>query len=62
MALEQEIEELEREIRETSKNKATESHLGRLKAKLAATRKLGSGEKTVQICDSGDNKAPRISF
>ncbi|HII51823.1 MAG TPA: GTP-binding protein [Halobacteriales archaeon] len=35
MALEQEIEELEREIRETSKNKATESHLGRLKAKLA---------------------------
>ena len=35
MGLQEEIEELEREISETPNNKSTEQHLGRLKAKLA---------------------------
>ena len=34
MGLEEEIEELQREIRETKKNKATEGHLAKIKAKL----------------------------
>jgi ribosome-interacting GTPase 1 len=48
MGLEEEIEELEAEIANTPYNKATESHIGRLKAKLAEKK-----EKLEQQSSSG---------
>ena len=48
MGVEEEIEELQREIRETPYNKSTEAHVGRLKAKLAEKK-----EKLEQQASSG---------
>ena len=48
MGLEEEIEEIREEIRETPYNKSTESHIGRLKAKLAEKK-----EKLEQQSGSG---------
>ncbi|MBS1263765.1 MAG: GTPase Obg [Methanonatronarchaeales archaeon] len=58
MGLEDEISEVEREISDTPRNKATEEHLGRLKAKLSRLRE----EREKRESSSGGSKvgyAPR---
>lgn len=67
--IQKEIEKLEKEISETQKNKATEQHLGRLKAKIAKLRdkkeKLGSkgGKgKGFSVKKTGDATVGLVGF
>jgi ribosome-interacting GTPase 1 len=57
------IDDIETEIRKTKKNKATETHLGLLKAKLAklkrelidnATKSSGGGGEGFEVSKTGD--------
>jgi len=59
MTLEEEIRELEREITGTQKNKSTEHHLGRIKAKIARLREeqekqARKARKTAGVKKAGD--------
>ncbi len=70
MGLEEEIEEIEREIAETPYNKSTEEHIGRLKAKLAqkkdkleAQQQAGSGGGGgYAVEQSGDATVALVGF
>lgn len=63
--IEEKIREIEEEISRTQKNKATERHLGKLKAKLAKLRsKKGQGNKGkgFSIKKSGDATVGMVGF
>jgi ribosome-interacting GTPase 1 len=69
MGLEEEIEEIEQEIRETPYNKSTEAHIGRLKSKLAAkkekleTQQSGSGGGSgYAVQKTGDATVALVGF
>jgi ribosome-interacting GTPase 1 len=69
MGLEEEIEALEEEIAETPYNKSTESHIGRLKAKLAEKRdqletqqESSSGGGGYGVQQSGDATVALVGF
>jgi len=69
MGLEEEIREIEEEIAETPYNKSTESHIGRLKAKLAqkkekleAQQSSGSGGEGYGVEKHGDATVALVGF
>jgi ribosome-interacting GTPase 1 len=69
MGLEEEIDAIEEEIRETPYNKSTEAHIGRLKAKLAEkkeqleTQQSGSGGGTgYAVQKTGDATVALVGF
>jgi len=69
MGLEEEIEAIEEEIRETPYNKSTEEHIGRLKAKLATkkekleTQQTGSGGGSgYAVQKTGDATVALVGF
>jgi small GTP-binding protein len=69
MGLEEEIEELREEIAETPYNKATEEHIGRLKAKLAEKKEeyekrqsSGSGGEGYAVEKTGDATVALVGF
>lgn len=70
MSLVQQIAEIENEINRTQKNKATEKHLGLLKAKLAKLRREimlpkgggGPGGDGFDVTKSGDTRIGLIGF
>ncbi len=69
MGLEEEIEELEREIAETPYNKSTEKHIGRLKAKLSEKKEelerrqsSGSGGGGYAVEKHGDATVALVGF
>jgi small GTP-binding protein len=71
MSVLQKIAEIEREMDRTQKNKATNYHLGLLKAKLAklksqlvsdSCKKGGAGEATFEVSKTGDARVGLIGF
>lgn len=68
MGREDEIREIEEEIRRTKYNKATQYHVGQLKAKLArlreesATKKAGKGGFSYAVRKSGDATVILVGF
>ena len=71
MSIQQKINEIEAEISRTQKNKATEGHLGLLKAKIAKLRKqevdqiMGSksgGGEGFDVMKSGDSRVGLVGF
>jgi len=67
MDIQEEIKRIEEEIRNTKYNKATESHIGKLKAKLARLReevrkKTGKGGKGYGIKKTGDARIVLVGF
>uniref|UniRef100_A0A915HPF4 OBG-type G domain-containing protein n=1 Tax=Romanomermis culicivorax TaxID=13658 RepID=A0A915HPF4_ROMCU len=70
MGIVEKIQEIEREIARTQKNKATEYHLGLLKAKLAKyrqqllepTAKSGAKGEGFDVMRSGDARVALIGF
>jgi ribosome-interacting GTPase 1 len=70
MGIVEKIQEVEREIARTQKNKATEYHLGLLKAKLAKyrqqllepTTKGGGKGEGFDVTKSGDARVAMASF
>ena len=70
MGILEKIAEIEREIGRTQKNKATEYHLGQLKAKLAKYRgqllepsgKGGEKGEGFDVMKSGDARVAMIGF
>ncbi len=69
MGLEEQIEDIEREIAETPYNKASEQHIGRLKSRLAElrerleTRQTGdSGGEGYHVAKSGDATVAMVGF
>jgi small GTP-binding protein len=70
----QKIKELETEYARTQKNKATEGHLGLLKAKLSKLRREltevgtvgkkggGGGERAFEVSKSGDTRVGLVGF
>ncbi len=70
MGILEKIAEIEREIARTQKNKATEYHLGTLKAKLAKYRtqllepagKKGEKGEGFEVLKSGDARVAMIGF
>jgi len=69
MGLEEEIEEIEEEIRETPYNKSTEAHIGRLKAKVAEMKEKlakrqasGSGGPGYAVEKHGDATVGLVGF
>ncbi|MFB6137702.1 MAG: OBG GTPase family GTP-binding protein [Halobacteriaceae archaeon] len=69
MGLEEEIEAIEEEIAETPYNKSTESHIGRLKAKLAEKKEQlerqqsgGSGGEGYAVEQHGDATVALVGF
>merc|ERR1711860_287027 len=70
MGILEKISEIEREIARTQKNKATEYHLGTLKAKLAKYRtelleptgKKGEKGEGFEVLKSGDARVAMIGF
>jgi hypothetical protein len=67
-ALEERLRELEEEIRKTPYNKATQRHIGRLKAKLARLRREGrkaasrSGKGEPRMRKSGDASVVMVGY
>lgn len=72
-SLRQKIAEIEAEYARTQKNKATESHLGLLKAKLAKLKRElldasgrggggGAGERGFEVSKSGDTRVGLVGF
>eukprot|EP01006_Ploeotia_vitrea_P026860 TRINITY_DN59784_c0_g1_i1.p1 TRINITY_DN59784_c0_g1~~TRINITY_DN59784_c0_g1_i1.p1 ORF type:complete len:374 (+),score=19.89 TRINITY_DN59784_c0_g1_i1:36-1157(+) len=70
MGILERIRDIEQEIARTQKNKATEGHLGRLKAQLAryrtelltATEKKGGGGFSFEARKSGDARVSMVGF
>lgn len=69
MGIDEEIQEIEQEIRETPYNKATEQHIGRLKAKLARLRDKkaeqaarSSGGSGFAVRKTGDATVGMVGF
>lgn len=68
MDIEDQIEEIEEEIRKTPSNKATQAHLGRLKAKLAKLREEGMRKSATSkgggygVKKSGDATVVMVGF
>lgn len=69
MSLVQQISDIENEIARTQKNKATEHHLGMLKAKLAKLRRevlmpksAGGGGDGFDVTKTGDTRVGLIGF
>jgi hypothetical protein len=67
MSISEQIKELEEEIRKTPYNKATEHHIGRLKAKLAKLKEGADKKKTrkssaVSIRKEGDATVALVGF
>ncbi|MFB6218835.1 MAG: OBG GTPase family GTP-binding protein, partial [Halobacteriaceae archaeon] len=69
MGLQEEIEALQEEIRETPYNKSTEAHIGRLKAKLAEKKERleaqeagGSGGTGYAVEQTGDATVALVGF
>ena len=70
--IEEQIEELEKEIANTKKNKATEAHIGKLKAKIAKlamekekrleTIKAGGGSKGFYVKKAGNATVALVGF
>lgn len=68
MGIEEEIRRIEEELKKTPYNKATQKHIGRLKAKLAKLREQaqsrggGGGGKGYAVKKSGDATAAFVGF
>lgn len=70
MGIQERIKEIQDEMKRTQKNKATEGHLGSLKAKLAKLRtemlqsdkSAGGGGEGFDVAKSGDGRVALIGF